>query len=213
MSAPASASISSVWVRVVTGSRTVVVPLADNPARRMADFTCALATFEVQSLPEGPFDHHAAFKPWRIQALALKAICRLYSDSSCSWCDFAYEYEQEKLAIDVINGGPLLRQWVDDAAATPQDLDALAMKDERGWERERAGQLRYGLANGPSSRFSAVAVRRLIAQLRTFPASLQISRRANCGNSRSWSWLCENEIRFGCHAERKTDFYVFLLSA
>ena len=27
------------------------------------------------------------------------------------------------------------------------------------------------------------------------------------------SWLCENEIRFGRHAERKTDFYVFLLSA
>jgi hypothetical protein len=27
------------------------------------------------------------------------------------------------------------------------------------------------------------------------------------------SWLCENEIRFGRHAEWKTDFYVFLLSA
>ena len=40
---PASASISSVWVRVVTGSRTTVVPLAESPARRMADFTWALA--------------------------------------------------------------------------------------------------------------------------------------------------------------------------
>jgi len=36
-----------------------------------------------------------------------------------------------------------LRQWVDDAAATPQDLDALAMKDERAWVKERAGHLRY----------------------------------------------------------------------
>jgi hypothetical protein len=27
------------------------------------------------------------------------------------------------------------------------------------------------------------------------------------------SWLCENEIRFGRHAEQKKDFYVFLLSA
>ena len=31
-----------------------------------------------------------------------------------------YEYEHGKLAIDVINGGPLLREWVDDAASTPQ---------------------------------------------------------------------------------------------
>ena len=59
------------------------------------------------------------------------------------WRDFAYEYEQAKLAIDVINGGPLLREWVDDAAATPQDLDALAMTDEQDWVRERAGHLRY----------------------------------------------------------------------
>ena len=44
MSAPASTSISSVWVRVVTASRTTVVPLADSPASRMADFTWALAT-------------------------------------------------------------------------------------------------------------------------------------------------------------------------
>ena len=51
MSAPASTSISSVWVRVVTASRTTVVPLADSPASRMADFTWALATREVQSMP------------------------------------------------------------------------------------------------------------------------------------------------------------------
>ena len=44
MSAPASASISSVWARVATGSRTTVSPAADSPASRMADFTWALAT-------------------------------------------------------------------------------------------------------------------------------------------------------------------------
>jgi len=37
----------------------------------------------------------------------------------------------------------LLREWVDDAAATPQDLDALAMPDEEDWVREREGHLRY----------------------------------------------------------------------
>jgi len=96
----------------------------------------------VQIHTEGPFYDHAAFKPWRIQALALKAIRRLYPDYLL-WRDFAYEYEWEKLAIDVINGGPLLREWVDDAAATPQDLDALAVADERAWAPEREGLLRH----------------------------------------------------------------------
>ena len=83
-----------------------------------------------------------AFKPWRIQALAFKAIRRLHPDYPL-WRDFAYEYEHGKLAIDVINGGPLLREWVDDTAATPQDLDALAIPDEQAWLSERQGQLRY----------------------------------------------------------------------
>ena len=69
----------------------------------------------VQIHTEGPGYDHAAFKPWRLQALAFKAIRRLYPGYPL-WRDFAYEYEHGKLAIDVINGGPLLREWVDDAA-------------------------------------------------------------------------------------------------
>jgi hypothetical protein len=65
-------------------------------------------------------------------ALAFKAIRRLYPDYPL-WRDFAYEYEQGKLAIDVINGGPLLRDWVDAARATPQDLDSRAIPDEQAW--------------------------------------------------------------------------------
>ena len=85
---------------------------------------------------------HRAFKPWRVQALAFKAIRRLNPDYPL-WRDFAYEYERGKLAIDVINGGPLLREWVDDAAASPQDLDALAEPDEQAWLSERKVHLRY----------------------------------------------------------------------
>ena len=96
----------------------------------------------VQIHTEDPIYDHQMFKPWRIQALAFKAIRRLYPDYPL-WRDFAYEYEHGKLAIDVINGGPLLREWVDDAAATPQDLDALAVPDEQAWVSERQGQLRY----------------------------------------------------------------------
>jgi uncharacterized protein YbbC (DUF1343 family) len=96
----------------------------------------------VQIHTEGPAYDHAAFKPWRVQALAFKAIRRLYPDYPL-WRDFAYEYEREKRAIDVINGGPLLREWVDDAHATPADLDALAVPDERAWVSEREEVLRY----------------------------------------------------------------------
>jgi uncharacterized protein YbbC (DUF1343 family) len=91
---------------------------------------------------EGPFYDHSAFKPWRLQALAFKAIRRLYSDYPL-WRDFPYEYEFDKLAIDVINGSPLLREWVDDAAAAPGDLDALTLPDEQAWHEERKPYLLY----------------------------------------------------------------------
>ena len=83
-----------------------------------------------------------AFKPWRVQALAFKAIRRLYPDYPL-WRDFAYEYEHGKLAIDVINGSDLLRRWVDDIARTAQDLDALTAPDESSWLAERQPFLRY----------------------------------------------------------------------
>lgn len=96
----------------------------------------------LQIHTEGPSYEHAAFKPWRLQALAFKAIRRLYPDYPL-WRDFPYEYEHGKLAIDVINGGPLLRDWVDDPGASPGDLDALTAVDERAWESERKAYLRY----------------------------------------------------------------------
>jgi len=96
----------------------------------------------VQIVTEGPAYDHAAFKPWRLQALAFKAIRRL-DPAYDLWRDFPYEYEVGKLAIDVINGGPALREWVDTPSATPADLDAITTPDEAAWEAERAPFLRY----------------------------------------------------------------------
>ena len=90
---------------------------------------------------EGDFYHHQAFRPWRLQALGFKAIRRLYPDYDL-WRDFPYEYEFGKLAIDVINGSPLLREWVD-GDADPDDLDAISIPDEREWEELRKPYLRY----------------------------------------------------------------------
>jgi uncharacterized protein YbbC (DUF1343 family) len=91
---------------------------------------------------EGPFYDHHAFRPWRLQALAFKAIRRLHPDYPL-WRDFPYEYVENRLAIDVINGGPALREWVDDRAATPGDLDALAIRDEAAWLAETRRYLLY----------------------------------------------------------------------
>lgn len=91
---------------------------------------------------EGVFYDHHAFRPWRLQALAFKAVRRLYPDYPL-WRDFPYEYVTDKLAIDVINGGPALREWVDNPASTPADLDALAGPDEAAWIETRAPFLLY----------------------------------------------------------------------
>ena len=96
----------------------------------------------LQVHTEGPAYDHGGFRPWRLQALAFKAIRRLHPDYPL-WRDFAYEYEVGKPAIDVINGGPALREWVDDPAAEPGDLEALATPDEIAWREERREDLIY----------------------------------------------------------------------
>ncbi len=96
----------------------------------------------VQFHAEGAFYGHDTFKPWRAQALAFKAIRRLYPDYPL-WRDFPYEYAFGKLPIDVINGSSLLREWVDDAAGLPGDLDAMTLPDEAAWADQRAPHLLY----------------------------------------------------------------------
>ena len=91
---------------------------------------------------EGEAYNHYAFQPWRWQALAFKAIRNLYPDYDL-WRDFPYEYVFDKLAIDVINGGPALREWVDDQSARAGDLDAVAVPDEAIWKAEIADLLVY----------------------------------------------------------------------
>jgi uncharacterized protein YbbC (DUF1343 family) len=96
----------------------------------------------VQIHAEAPVYDHDAFMPWRLVALAFKALRLLRPDYEL-WRDFPYEYEQGRLAIDLINGGPRLREWVDDAEAAPADLHAMASSEERAWREERDAVLLY----------------------------------------------------------------------
>jgi uncharacterized protein YbbC (DUF1343 family) len=90
---------------------------------------------------EGPWYDHQGFRPWRLQAVAFKAIRRLCPDYDL-WRHFPYEYEFDKAAIDVINGSALLREWVDDGGAQAGDLDSLAASDEVCWKED---SLKYRL--------------------------------------------------------------------
>jgi uncharacterized protein YbbC (DUF1343 family) len=91
---------------------------------------------------DDPAYDHAAFRPWRLIAAAFKALRGLRPDYAL-WRDFPYEYERERLAIDLINGGERLRRWADDPAATAGDLESLAAADEAAWLEEREPFLLY----------------------------------------------------------------------
>ena len=97
----------------------------------------------VQIHVEDPSHYdHQAFQPWRLQALAFRAV-RMQQPDYPLWRDFPYEYEHDRLAIDLINGGPGLREWVDDLSAPPEALEALAARDEAAWIDARRPYLLY----------------------------------------------------------------------
>jgi uncharacterized protein YbbC (DUF1343 family) len=99
---------------------------------------CAGLQIHVEDATYG----HDTFRPWRLVALALKALRRLRPDYPI-WRDFHYEYERERLAFDLLNGSDLLRKWVDDPQAAPGDLEALALRDETQWREQREALLLY----------------------------------------------------------------------
>ena len=99
---------------------------------------CAGLQIHVEDADYG----HDAFRPWRLVALAFKVVRALAPDYPL-WRDFPYEYERDRLAIDLINGGSQLREWVDDRAGTAGERDALAAADEKAWREEREAFLLY----------------------------------------------------------------------
>lgn len=85
---------------------------------------------------------HEHFKPYRLVALLLKCIRLEYPDYPI-WRDFHYEYESERLAIDLLSGGTFLRDWVDDPQAHPHDLEQRLRVDEMQWAETTAGLMLY----------------------------------------------------------------------
>lgn len=89
-----------------------------------------------------PAYKHGLFKPFRLTVLMLKAIRELYPDYKI-YREFAYEYVHDRLPFDVINGGPALREWIENPKATPAQLDKALQADEKDWIKERKKYLLY----------------------------------------------------------------------
>jgi len=85
---------------------------------------------------------HQRFRPYRLGALLLKAIRSEYPEYKL-WHDLAYEYETDRLAIDLLSGGTFLREWVDDPKMGPTDLEEPLSQDEAEWAEIREPFLLY----------------------------------------------------------------------
>lgn len=96
----------------------------------------------IQIHTDGPGYDHSAFRPYRLVQLFLRAVRELHPDYPI-WRDHPYEYTEGLLPVDVIDGGPGLRAWVDDPEATVEDREVLLRTDEELWEEQRREILLY----------------------------------------------------------------------
>lgn len=91
---------------------------------------------------DGPFYDHDAFRPYRIVCAFLKTVAEHYPDFDL-WLPPPYEYEKEKMPIDILSGDSRLREWVEDSQGTAQDFEKVLAPDEQSWAEERKPYLIY----------------------------------------------------------------------
>lgn len=96
----------------------------------------------IQIHTDNKYYRHYEFRPYRLVSLMLKAVRLEYPDYPI-WRRFPYEYETERLAVDLLSGGTFLREWVDNPDAQPGDFEQRLIEDERAWEEIRAPYLLY----------------------------------------------------------------------
>jgi uncharacterized protein YbbC (DUF1343 family) len=101
----------------------ILRPLVFNPAfQKHQGKTCGGFHIHVTD--------HNSFRPWKLGQL----LCHFffhYMKDDFSWNNKPYEYEHDKLAIDLINGTDRLRKWIE----TNTSLSALESLEKRGYEQ------------------------------------------------------------------------------
>lgn len=85
---------------------------------------------------------HNQFRPYRIVCAALKCLRHMHADYDL-WLPPPYEYEKQKMPIDILSGNNFLRQWVDDRSAKWGDMEKFLSRDEQEWVKVRKKYLVY----------------------------------------------------------------------
>ncbi len=82
------------------------------------------------------------FRPYRFISLFLKAFHNVHP--TITWkLDPPYEYEFEKLPIDIISGSEKLKNWVEDSNPSIKEWNESLTEEELNWEKERKDFLIY----------------------------------------------------------------------
>lgn len=77
-----------------------------------------------------------AFRPYRTTLALIAEVARLWPDDF-AWISPPYEYEMEKMPVDIVTGSDALRKAVS-AGSVVADLDRLATGDQAAWWEETA---------------------------------------------------------------------------
>lgn len=82
------------------------------------------------------------FKPYRLITLFFKSVQRVHPGMTI-WKSPPYEYETEKMPIDILAGGTMLRDWVADPEPKIEEWEKSLKADEQAWNEERQKHLLY----------------------------------------------------------------------
>lgn len=89
----------------------------------------------------GSYDYDK-FKPYRLMAGLFKSIKQVLKVDNL-WAQFHYEYEKERLPIDLLTGSTFFREWVDSNTSKVSDLEEFLQPEENRWLEERRPFLIY----------------------------------------------------------------------
>ena len=96
----------------------------------------------IRIYAQDPFYKEQDFHPYRLVSLFLKCLKKHHSDFD--WiAPPPYEYEYEKLPIDILSGDDFLRHWIEDHSASIMELEEKLSADENLWQEQIKKHLLY----------------------------------------------------------------------
>ena len=88
------------------------------------------------------FYDEKTFRPYRLVSLFLKCLKKIQPDFEL-FNPPPYEYEYEKMPLDILSGNNFLRSWIEDEQSSVNDLEQKLSTDENLWIKERKNFLLY----------------------------------------------------------------------